>query len=105
MPERSACWRKSGVVSMTTFCPLRESSREGRSRLSRGSFELQTRQWQPSVGTPMDVPDPRIVILSGAEGMVMKEPKASDLGSRSQLPSAAYGRALALPLVACAATA
>jgi len=37
----------------------------------------------------MDVPDPRIVILSGAEGMVMKEPKASDLGSRSQLLIAA----------------
>lgn len=38
--------------------------------------------------------------------MVMKEPNASDLGSRSELPGAAYGRALALPfVVACAATA
>jgi hypothetical protein len=31
-------------------------------RRSRGSGEVQTRQLQPSVGTPMDVPLPRIVI-------------------------------------------
>src|SRR6266568_87857 len=75
-PTRSACWRKSGVVSMTTFCPLRESSIEGRNRLSRGSFERHTRHVQPSVGTPMDVPEPRTVIVSGAEGM-MKAPEST----------------------------
>src|SRR5690242_12628659 len=67
---RMACWRKSGVVSMTTFWPLRESNREGRRRLSCGSVELQTRQGQPSVGTPIDVPEPRTVIFSGARGIV-----------------------------------
>jgi hypothetical protein len=35
---------------------------EGRVLRSRGSGEVQTRQVQPSVGTPMDVPLPRIVI-------------------------------------------
>src|SRR5712664_1926151 len=69
-PTRSACWRKSGVVSITTFWPPREISREGRSLLSCGSFEWHTRQGHPSVGTPMDVPEPRTVIFSGAGGMV-----------------------------------
>src|SRR6267143_392759 len=69
-PTRSACWRKSGVVSITTFWPPREISREGRSLLSCGSFDLHTRQGHPSVGTPMDVPEPSTVIFSGAEGMV-----------------------------------
>src|ERR1700674_2000727 len=72
IPDRSACWRKSGVVSMTTFWPLREIRRDGRKRLSCGSLELHTRQWQPSVGTPMDVPEPSTVIFSGAGGMVKK---------------------------------
>src|SRR5260370_28369483 len=75
-PTRNACWRKSGVVSMTTFCPLRESSIEGRNRLSRGSFERQTRHGQLSVGRHMDVPEPRTVIVSGAEGMV-KAPEST----------------------------
>src|SRR5437016_5243760 len=69
-PTRSACWRKSGVVSITTFWPPRAISREGRSLLSCESFDLQTRQGHPSVGTPMDVPEPSTVIFSGAEGMV-----------------------------------
>src|SRR5258708_29836451 len=69
-PTRSACRRKAGVVSITTFCPPREISREGRSLLSCGSFEWHTRQGHPSVGTPMDVPEPRTVIFSGAGGMV-----------------------------------
>src|SRR5882762_8665607 len=69
-PTRSACWRKSGVVSITTFWPPREISKEGRSLLSCGSFDLHTRQGHPSVGTPMDVPEPSTVIFSGAEGMV-----------------------------------
>src|SRR6266446_790077 len=69
-PMRSACWRKSGVVSITTFWPPREISREGRSLLSWGSLDLQTRQGHPSVGTPMEVPDPSTVIFNGAEGML-----------------------------------
>src|SRR5260370_25224857 len=65
-PTRRACWRKSGVVSVTTFCPLRESRREGRRRLSWGSFEVQTRQWHAREGTPMEVPEPRMVSFMGA---------------------------------------
>jgi len=38
---------------------------DGRSRLSRGSLELQTSQWQPIVGTPMLVPEPSTVMRSG----------------------------------------
>jgi hypothetical protein len=29
--------------------------------LSRGSFEVQTEQWQPMVGTPIEVPEPSTV--------------------------------------------
>src|SRR4029077_7299094 len=68
-PTRRACWRKSGVVSMTIFCSARERSREGRRRLSRGSLEVQTRQWQPREGTPMEGPEPRTVIFIGAAGI------------------------------------
>src|SRR5260370_181768 len=68
-PTRSACWRKSGVVSITTFSPLREGSREGRRRLSWGSFEGQTRHWQVREGTPMDAPAPSTVTFIGAAGM------------------------------------
>ncbi len=39
---------------------------EGRRRLSRGSAEVQTSQWQPMVGTPTLVPEPSTVIASGA---------------------------------------
>src|SRR5712692_4027418 len=69
-PTRSACWRKSGVVSITTLWPPREISREGRSLLSCGSLDLHTRQGHPSVGTPMEVPEPRTVTFSGAGDMV-----------------------------------
>src|SRR6266851_3918362 len=69
-PTRSACWRKSGVVSITTLWPPREISREGRSLLSCGSLDLHTRQGHPSVGTPMEVPEPRTVTFSGARGML-----------------------------------
>src|ERR1700730_8997072 len=69
-PARRACWRKSGVVSMTTFFPCRESSSEGRSRLSWGSFEVHTRQCQPKDGTPIEVPEPRTVTFMGAGGMI-----------------------------------
>jgi hypothetical protein len=34
---------------------------EGLVRLSRGSGDSQTAQWQASVGTPMDVPEPKTV--------------------------------------------
>src|SRR6201984_762934 len=61
MPSRSACVRKSGVVSIKTFWPYRESRTDVRMRLSRGSLEVQTAQWQPMVGTPMDVPEPSTV--------------------------------------------
>src|ERR1700719_3935501 len=53
--------RKSGVVSITTLWALYESRMEGLVRLSRGSGDSQTAQWQASVGTPMDVPEPKTV--------------------------------------------
>jgi hypothetical protein len=52
---------------MTTLCSPRDSKIEGRSRLSCGSDEVQTLQWQASEGTPIDVPEPRIVTFMGAE--------------------------------------
>src|SRR5437868_1506003 len=61
IPTRSACERKSGVVSITTCCPFRERRTEVRMRLSRGSLEVHTAQRQPMVGTPMEVPEPRTV--------------------------------------------
>src|ERR1700722_17503417 len=66
MRARKACWRKSGVVSITTFCPTRDSNRDGRNLLSCKSREVHTRQWQPSEGTPMEVPEPSTVSLIGA---------------------------------------
>ena len=54
---------------MTAYFPARARSREGRRRLSRESFEPQTRQWQPSDGTPMEVPEPRTVTFNAAGGM------------------------------------
>src|ERR1700738_129994 len=65
MRARKACWRKSGVVSITTFCTPRDSNREGRNRLSWKSRELHTRQWQPGDGTPMEVPEPSTVRFIG----------------------------------------
>lgn len=61
MPSRKACDRKSGEVSMTTLRPPAESRIEHRVRRSRGFSEWQTEQLHPSVGTPMDVPEPRTV--------------------------------------------
>src|SRR5260221_8994292 len=61
MPARKAWVRKSGVVSIKTFWPLRESRTDVRMRLSRGSVEVHTAQWQPMVGTPMEVPEPSTV--------------------------------------------
>jgi len=36
--------------------------------MSRGSVEVQTRQWQPMVGTPTLVPDPSTVIFRPSAG-------------------------------------
>jgi hypothetical protein len=52
-------------VSMTMFHSPLLMRIEGRSRVSRGSVDLQTAQPQPMVGTPELVPDPRTVIFSG----------------------------------------
>src|SRR5712664_3085514 len=78
-PTRNACWRKSGVVSITACWPSREIRTEGRSLLSWGSFEAHTRQGQASVGTPMEVPEPRTVMLSGA-GAIFKVPERRGAG-------------------------
>src|SRR6202043_1564467 len=66
MRARKACWRKSGVVSITTFCPPRDSSREGRNLLSCESRELHTRQTQPGDANPMEVPEPSTVSFIGS---------------------------------------
>ena len=87
---------------MITFFPVRESSSEGRRRLSRGSLELHTRQWQPSEGTPMEVPEPSTVTLIGAAGFIKEMASAAE---RSQSRGTAYGRVFAFAGVACAATA
>lgn len=60
---------------MTTFWPSRERRMEGRRRLSRGSAEAQTRHGQPSVGTPIEVPEPRTVIFSRVLGILRFELK------------------------------
>jgi hypothetical protein len=54
---------------MMTFCPPRDSKIEGRNRLSCGSAEVQTLQRQASEGTPIDVPEPRIVTFMGSEAI------------------------------------
>ena len=58
---------------------------EGRSRLSRGSVDVQTSQWQPMVGTPTLVPEPRTVIFNGKAIPVYWEPalESCDVESRS----------------------
>ena len=61
---------------MTTFWPSRERRMEGRRRLSCGSVELQTLQGQASVGTPIEVPEPRTMIFSGAPA-ILNEPENS----------------------------
>src|SRR5438105_15094434 len=100
-PARIACWRKSGVVSMTTFWPSRDKRMEGRRRLSCGSVELQTRQGQPSVGTPIDVPEPRTVIFNGVRG-ILNELVKLVLAARNGAATCAQ-RVLALACVAAGA--
>jgi hypothetical protein len=46
---------------MRMFFPLKVIRAELRSRLSLGSFELHTAQSQPDIGTPVEVPEPRMV--------------------------------------------
>ena len=64
MCSRMACSRKSGVVSMTTVRPSHCTMTEGRVRRSWGSAEVQTRQSQPMVGTPIEVPLPSTVSVA-----------------------------------------
>src|SRR5215469_13677455 len=90
-PARMACWRKSGVVSMTTWWPFRDSKMEGRRRLSCGSVELQTRQGQASVGTPMEVPEPSTVIFSGALDIVKELEKSAHVAGPRRACSARFG--------------
>ena len=47
-----------GVVSMTTCWPSRESSTEGRVRLSWGSLDWQTRNGSRALGRPWTCPSP-----------------------------------------------
>ena len=46
-----------------------------RERLSRGSSEEQTGQWQPIMGTPVEVPEPRMVMVRGEVCMVSLYPQ------------------------------
>src|SRR6266478_2843724 len=94
-PTRSACWRKSGVVSITMFWLPRQIKTQGRRLLACGAADLHTRQGQPSVGTPMEVPEPRTVTLSGAGGMV-KALKSSVTQSGLMRPGCCLGAALGL---------
>src|SRR5512135_717328 len=72
MPARMACSRKSGVVSMRTWRPPYSTSTDGRSRRSSGSADVQTRQVQPIVGTPIDVPLPSTVRVAFIVGQGLK---------------------------------
>ena len=62
--SRNACCRKSGVVSIRTVRPLYWTITDGRRRLSRGIAGGTDGAVQPSVGTPMLVPDPSTVIVT-----------------------------------------
>jgi hypothetical protein len=57
--------------------------------------EAHTEQWQPSEGTPIDVPEPRTVTLIGSTGIVQSDRAA---GGQSFKGSAwpAYERDFAL---------
>src|SRR6266568_6320298 len=84
-----ACWRKSGVVSMTTTRPSNSSMTEGRVRLSWGSGDWQTGQLQARVGTPVDVPVPRKVsFISPSVHVAARVPQSSDEAHTKRLPAA-----------------
>ena len=76
---------------MTTLRPFRASKIEGRRRLSCGSVELQTRQGQPSVGTPMEVPEPSTVIFSGALDILKELEKSTQVVEPRRASSARFG--------------
>ena len=56
---RSACWRRSGLVSTSSVVVAVLSSTEERKRLLRGWGEVHTSHLQPIIGTPVEVPLPR----------------------------------------------
>jgi len=57
----------------TTPFSARESKIEGRVRLSCVSLEPHTAQWHPSVGTPIEVPDPSTVSSSRSACTLLEE--------------------------------
>src|SRR5216684_2353411 len=57
-----SCKRRSGDVSIRKYFPNISIFTDCRSRLLRGSLEVQTVQAQPMTGTPVLVPLPRKVI-------------------------------------------
>jgi hypothetical protein len=61
--SRMTCFLKSVEVSTRIYLPAVSTMIEARVRLSRGSPEEQTEQPQPTIGTPVEVPLPRIVIF------------------------------------------
>jgi hypothetical protein len=57
-------------VSTTAVPPSKSSRIPGRNRLLRGSSEVHTAQAHPTIGTPVEVPDPVTVTLrSTGEGV------------------------------------
>src|SRR5437763_15177113 len=73
-----SCRRSSGGVSMRILVPLLLSTTAPtRLRVSRGSGERQTSQWQPSCGTPKLVPVPRKVSFTGGTGSAGRRARVS----------------------------
>src|SRR5438477_6310397 len=64
--SRRRCRRTSRDVSMRQYLPRDWMFTGCRSRLSRGSSDVQTRHAQPTTGTPVDVPVPRKVTIMSA---------------------------------------
>ncbi len=72
-PERLKAEIRSSVDDRG-FSVMDSGRTKRRKRLSRGSLEVQTLQWQVRVGTPMEVPEPSTVsssresVLAGRAG-------------------------------------
>ncbi len=66
-PSRSVCWRRSVAVSIRMLRPCQERRALQRVRWLNGSAELQTGQPQPGTGTPVLVPEPRMVRVSSLD--------------------------------------
>src|SRR6266567_2060464 len=80
---RIACFRRSVEVSTRMYLPEVSIRIEERVLLSRGSSEVQTRQLQPTIGTPVEVPLPRMVIFMGSSfGKVPKNNTTSPVQAR-----------------------